>query len=209
MDGSIQDGVSLDRVVYESRHSRKAAFRALSKYPNADVVARGPHVVSTAYFCAHRLWSGSEVQLTLLHCSDRVEVISAQVDKIEHMLSSAMSSPSQTPISSPLGLSPDPTPAGGPSAGPASQAHSPEAMINPQDPPVAPETQLPDPVFDLNFNFGHNVDAQLQLPDSFPRSTPGDQYRHVQLASSDEQQAFVNSLVTNKSFIEMFVPHEI
>ncbi|KAK4948065.1 hypothetical protein LTR10_013119 [Elasticomyces elasticus] len=135
--------------------------------------------------------------------SDQIDLIAAGLDNILHMLSWVISSPSQTPVLGPMGPSPIPTPAHGSSEGSASQINSPDAFLNTQRPPPAPPLELPNPLFDFNFDSGEVIDSQTPLPDSFPKSTPGDQYRHVQLASSVEQQAFVDSLVANRTFTEI------
>ncbi|KIV80987.1 hypothetical protein PV11_08442 [Exophiala sideris] len=135
--------------------------------------------------------------------SDQIDLIAAGLDNIQHMLSSVISSPSQTPVLGPMGSSPVPTPTNGSSEGSASQVNSPDAFLNTQRPPPAASLELPDPLLDFNFDSCDVIDSQIQIPDSFPKSTPGDQYRHVRLASSAEQQAFVDGLVAHRTFTEI------
>lgn len=56
-----------------------------------------------------------------------------------------------------------------------------------------------------DWHFDHNIDPQLGFPEnfSFPGVTPGDEYRHVKLATANEQDAFIRQLTYQKEFTEM------
>jgi hypothetical protein len=126
-----------------------------------------------------------------------------EMNKIQELLTSAISSPSRTPLSSPFGLSPNP-----PSyMSPVTPFTSPESNPDVHTQPMAP-LQLSEPMLNINdWTFDHSVDSQLRLCEnfSFPGVTPGDEYRHVKLASSKEQEAFIEQITTRKEFTEMFV----
>lgn len=109
-----------------------------------------------------------------------------------------------TPMSSPFGLSPN------------EKIEAPlEGMMKPKTvvqngalrnsvPPME-DLALPDPSLDpsidmYDFNFAHKLD--LDLPDSFPRSTPGDEYRNVKLASNHEQDEFIKTLIDGTEHVE-------
>jgi hypothetical protein len=68
---------------------------------------------------------------------------------------------------------------------------------------------LTDPILDVDneWHFDHSVDSQLTFPKnfSFPGTTPGDGYRHVKLASTQEQQQFLQQITAHKAFSEMYV----
>ncbi|KAJ9610594.1 hypothetical protein H2200_005371 [Cladophialophora chaetospira] len=133
--------------------------------------------------------------------SDRMDQLLVQMNKIQDILTSAISSPSRTPLSSPFGLSPNPPPL---AMSPSSQPTSPESAPIAQPQSLAP-LQLSEPMLDVNdWYFDHNIDSQLRLPEkfSFPRVTPGDGYRHVKLVSPQEQQNFVDQITAKKDFAE-------
>ena len=82
-----------------------------------------------------------------------------------------------------------------------------------QIPPAAPLmntqpsiglSQLAEPSVDaFNPVFAH--DLNLELPESFPRTTPGNEFRNVKLASRNEQEVFIKGLKRDTKFIEMSV----
>ncbi|EXJ57410.1 hypothetical protein A1O7_07758 [Cladophialophora yegresii CBS 114405] len=135
--------------------------------------------------------------------SDRMDQLLLEMGKIQDILTSAISSPLRTPLTSPFGLSPI-----SPSATlcPSSQATPSGPEPNAQTQAMAPLT-LTDPMLDLNddWHFDHNIDSQLTFPKkfSFAGTTPGDEYRHVKLASNQEQQQFVQQIIANKAFSEI------
>jgi hypothetical protein len=136
------------------------------------------------------------------------------IEQIGRLFSSTMLSPSipplyasnpqsptiLTPISTPFILSPNEkieSPLGG--------------MMNPTPPsqdgvqqnsiPPMEELVLPDASIDMyDFNFAHQLD--LQLPESFPNPTPGDEYRNVKLASNKEQDEFIKTLIDGMEYVE-------
>ncbi|KIW23836.1 uncharacterized protein PV07_12005 [Cladophialophora immunda] len=137
--------------------------------------------------------------------SEQVGQLSVQVSNLQDMVAFAMSSPNLTPLSSPFGPSPNPTSPSITARGSGSQVNSPELSSNTQTQSMAP-LRLPDPTFDIDdCDFGQDIGDQLQLPESFPGVTPGDQYRHVKLASVKEQKEFVDKLTANANFTEMYL----
>ncbi|OQU95530.1 hypothetical protein CLAIMM_01718 [Cladophialophora immunda] len=137
--------------------------------------------------------------------SEQVGQLSVQVSNLQDMVAFAMSSPNLTPLSSPFGPSPNPTSPSITARGSGSQVNSPELSSNTQTQSMAP-LRLPDPTFDIDdCDFGQDIGDQLQLPESFPGVTPGDQYRHVKLASVKEQKEFVDKLTANANFTEIRV----
>lgn len=140
------------------------------------------------------------------------------ITQISSLLSSTMLSPSipplyastpqspaiLSPISSPFVLTPSenqekaPEPQSGEriSRSPAQNGVHQNAI------PHMEELDLPEPSLDLyDFSFAHKLD--LDLPDSFAQSTPGDEYRNVKLASNKEQDEFIKSLTEGIECIEM------
>ncbi len=133
-----------------------------------------------------------------------MEEVLAQMSKIQDFLTSAIYSPSQTPMSSPFGPSPNPPSS---AKSPGSQSTSSEPSPNEHTQPMS-DLKLSDPILDVNeWKFDHKIDSQLRLPAkfSFPGVTPGDEYRHVKLASPQEQQHFVDQITTKKDFTELYV----
>ena len=133
-----------------------------------------------------------------------MEELLVQMSKIQDIMTSAISSPSRTPMSSPFGLSPNP-PAS--AVSPGSQITSSEPLPNAQSHPMA-DLNLSEPMLDVDdWKFGHNIDSQLRLSEnfSFPGVTLGDEYRHVKLASPQEQQQFIEQITVKKEFIELYV----
>jgi hypothetical protein len=64
------------------------------------------------------------------------------------------------------------------------------------------DLDLPEPSMDLyDFSFAHKLD--LDLPESFAHSTPGDEYRNVKLASNKEQEEFTRSIKEGMECIEL------
>ncbi|OAL36320.1 hypothetical protein AYO20_04478 [Fonsecaea nubica] len=137
--------------------------------------------------------------------SEQVGQLSVQVSNMHDMLAFAMSSPSPTPLSSPFGPSPNPTSPSITARGSGSQVNSPELPSTTQAQPMAP-LWLPGPTFDIDdYDFGQDIEDQLVLPESFVGVTPGDQYRHVKLASIKEQKEFVENLTAHTSSTEIRV----
>ncbi|OAL26341.1 hypothetical protein AYO22_04259 [Fonsecaea multimorphosa] len=139
--------------------------------------------------------------------TDRVSQLADQVSDLKDMVAVAVSnqSSSTTPMSSPFGPSPDPTSPSITARGSGSQFNSPELSSNPKTQSIAP-LWLPGPTVGLDdYDFGQDIDNQLTLPESFPGVTPGDQYRHVKLASIKEQQDFVDKLTAHANFTEIRV----
>ncbi|KIW66034.1 hypothetical protein PV04_08243 [Phialophora macrospora] len=135
--------------------------------------------------------------------SDRMDQLLLEMGKIQDILTSALSSPSRTPMSSPLGPSPLSPPA---TISPSSEFTPPGPEPNSQTQHMAPLT-LTDPMLDVDdeWHFDHAVDSQLTFPNnlSFPGTTPGDEYRHVKLASKQEQQQFLQDITAHKAFSEI------
>ena len=76
--------------------------------------------------------------------------------------------------------------------------------VNTQSSPSIDSLHLPIPSLDpFNPVFAH--DLVLSLPESFPKTTPGDEFLHVKLASKKKQQEFIEGLTRGTDFIEMSV----
>lgn len=151
-----------------------------------------------------------------------MDQVSKKLDNLHLALYSAHPSPTLSPFLQPYLLSPgsqtpssnpsDPSPS--PKAGPIHQPGSTSAQALPgisdktqaQSQAVTPLELPPSSTFDIkDWIPRHDIDDELQFPDSFPGTTPGDEYRHVKLASIKEQQQFVAQLTAHATFIEMFV----
>ncbi|EXJ67815.1 uncharacterized protein A1O5_09161 [Cladophialophora psammophila CBS 110553] len=136
--------------------------------------------------------------------SEQIDQLSVQMSNMRDMLAFAMSSSSPTPLPSPFSPSPTPTSPSLTTRGSGSHVNSPELSSNTQTQLMVP-LRLPASTFDNDeIDFGQDIDDQLQLPDSFVGVTPGDQYRHVKLASSKEQKEFVEQLTAHANFAEMY-----
>lgn len=136
------------------------------------------------------------------------------IEQIGRLFSSTMLSPSIPPLyasnpQSPATLTPIPSPF---VLSPNEKIEPPlQGMMKPHpvvqnglqqnSVPQMEDLVLPDPSIDIyDFNFAHKLD--LELPESFPRSTPGDEFRNVKLASNKEQEDFIKTLIDGTEYVE-------